>query len=83
MAAPLWAFSWKTKSGHPLEGRDMESSHCASARKHLVERRSALIKSLRVSYQDEQMEAHIGLIVRIQAVIDVIDRASKEETGSP
>jgi len=27
----------------------------------------------------EQMEAHIGLIVRIQSVIDVIDRVSNEE----
>ena len=60
----------------------MESSHYASARKYLVERRSALIKSLGASHQDEQMEAHIGLIVRVQAVIDVIDRVSKEETGS-
>jgi hypothetical protein len=58
---------------------EMEKNNYAEARKHLVERRSALIKSLALSHQDEQMEAHIGLIVRIQSVIDVIDRVSNEE----
>jgi hypothetical protein len=60
----------------------MEQSHYAQARKHLVERRSSLIKSLSFAHQDEQMEAHIDLIVRIQSVIDVIDRAATEEVAS-
>lgn len=61
----------------------MEKSHYAEARRLLVERRSGLIKSLGLLHHDEQMEAHIGLIVRIQSVIEVIDRAANEEAGSP
>ena len=61
----------------------MEPSIYSNARKHLVERRTGLIKSLMRSSADEQMEAHIDLIVRVQSVIDVIDRAAKEEAGSP
>lgn len=57
---------------------EMEKDYYAEARKHLVERRTSLIKSLGVSYQAEQMEAHIDLIVRIQSVIDVIDRVGNE-----
>ncbi len=49
------------------------------ARRLLVERRRGLIKSLGFAQQDEQMEAHMDLIVRIQAVIDVIDRVAREE----
>ena len=48
-----------------------------------MDRRTALIKSLVFAQQDEQMEAHIDLIVRIQNVIDVIDRVAGEGTGSP
>ena len=51
----------------------------ATARNHLAERRSALIKSLSYAQQDEQLEAHIGLIVRLQEVIDIIDRVAHEE----
>jgi len=53
----------------------------AAARKHLVERRNALIKSLGLSGQAEQMEAHMDLIVRVQSVIDVVDRAMNDEGG--
>lgn len=60
----------------------MEQKNYAAARKHLTERRNALIKSLGFSYQDEQMEAHMDLIVRIQSAIDVIDRAIDEEARS-
>ena len=60
----------------------MDRNYYAEARKHLVERRTGLIKSLGLSHLDEQMEAHIDLIVRIQSVIDVIDRAAKEEIES-
>lgn len=56
-----------------------KSNPVAAARKHLVERRSALIRSLSYAQQDEQLEAHMGLIVRIQSVIDVIDRVAREE----
>jgi len=56
----------------------MERTHYADARKHLVERRNGLIKALGRSYQDEQMEAHMDLIVRIQEVIDIIDRVAEE-----
>lgn len=61
----------------------MENSVYANARKKLVERRNSRIKSLGFSYHDEQMEAHIGLIMRVQSVIDVIDRISKEEAAPP
>jgi len=36
----------------------------------LVERRRGLIKSLGFAQQDEQLEAHMDLIVRLQAVIE-------------
>ncbi len=49
------------------------------ARGLLVERRHGLIKSLCFAQQDEQLEAHMDLIVRLQAVIDVIDRVAREE----
>jgi len=52
-----------------------------AARKLLVERRRALIKSLGFAQQDEQLEAHMDLIVRLQAVIDVIDRVAREEVA--
>jgi peptidoglycan hydrolase CwlO-like protein len=61
----------------------MENSVYANTRKKLAERRSSLIKSVRFSYQDEQMKAHIDVIVRVQGVIDVVDRVSKEEAASP
>lgn len=58
---------------------DKNSNPIAAARKHLVERRSALIKSLTFAQQDEQLEAHMDLIMRIQSVIDVIDRIAREQ----
>ncbi len=51
----------------------------AAARRLLVERRRGLIKSLGFAQQDEQLEAHMDLIVRLQAVIDVIDGVAREE----
>jgi len=63
-----------------MERQNRVEKDCyAEARRHLVERRTGLIKSLARAYQDEQMEAHIDLIVRLQNVIDVIDRVSGEE----
>jgi hypothetical protein len=59
----------------------LEKSDYARARRHLTDRRSGLIKSLAFSSQHEEMEAHMDLIVRIQSVIDVIDRVAKEEPG--
>lgn len=61
---------------------DSKTNPVAAARTHLVERRAALIKSLSFVQQDEMLEAHMDLIVRIQAVIDVIDRIAREE-GAP
>lgn len=58
---------------------DAKTDPVVAARTHLVERRAALIKSLSFAQQDEQLEAHMGLIVRIQAVLDVIDRVAREE----
>ena len=58
---------------------DRKTNPIAAARTHLVDRRSALIKSLSFAQQDEQLEAHMDLIVRIQTVIDVIDRVAREE----
>mgnify|MGYP001304281436 CR=1 FL=1 len=62
---------------------DNSKNTIAAARTHLAERRRALIKSLGFAQQEEQMEAHMDLIVRIQAVIDVIDRVMREEPVSP
>ena len=58
------------------------SGSFADARKHLVERRNALIRSLGLAHQDEVMEAHIDHIIRIQSVIEVIDKAMDEEARS-
>ncbi|HTZ03268.1 MAG TPA: hypothetical protein VMC05_13115 [Xanthobacteraceae bacterium] len=60
---------------------DKKIDPVAAARSHLLDRRSALIKSLSFAQQDEQLEAHMDLIVRIQAVIDVIERVAREEAG--
>ncbi len=60
-----------------------ERGSYAATRKHLVERRNALIKSIGFALQAEQMEAHMDLIVRIQKVIDVVDRVIDEEARSP
>ncbi len=62
---------------------DKSTKTAADARRHLAERRNALIRSLGFASQDEQMEAHIGLILRIQSVNDVIDRIGHEIEGSP
>ncbi len=61
---------------------DKSTRTAADARKHLAERKNALIRSLGFAGQDEQMEAHIGLILKIQSVIDVIDRIGHEMEGS-
>ena len=49
------------------EGRGMDKSNdaVAAARKYLVERRSALIKSLGFAQQKELMEAHVDMLVRL------------------
>jgi hypothetical protein len=65
------------------EAEQMQKNESAEARKLLVERRSGLIRSLRLSQQSEEMEAHMDLIVRVQQVIDVIDRIDREEQTSP
>lgn len=58
---------------------DNKTNPVAAARAHLVERRAALIKSLSFAQQDEQLEAHMDLIVRIQAVLDVIELVAREQ----
>ncbi len=62
---------------------DKSSRTTAEARRHLVERRNALIRSLGFAGQDEQMEAHMALILKLQSVIDVIDRVGHEVEGTP
>jgi hypothetical protein len=58
---------------------ELEKNDCADARKQLVDRRNSLIKSLGHAFGGaEQMEAHIDLIVRVQGVIDVIDKVAAE-----
>lgn len=42
-------------------------------------KKERLIKSLCFAQQDEQFKAHMDLIVRIQTVLDVIDRVAREE----
>jgi len=61
----------------------MEKSDYADARKQLVDRRDGLIKALGHSFGGtEQMEAHIDLIVRVQGVIDVIDKIAAGGAGA-
>ena len=50
-----------------------------TARKHLAERRSALIEVLARAFQRDQSDAHIDLIIRVQNAIEVIDKAIGEE----
>ena len=61
----------------------MQNNERYEARKHLVERRDGLIRSVALSRESEQMEAHMDLITRIQKVIDVIDRIDREEATLP
>jgi len=61
----------------------MQNNERDEARKHLVERRDGLIRSVALSRESEQMEAHMDLITRIQKVIDVIDRIDREEATLP
>ncbi len=58
---------------------DNSKDAVAAARKYLVERRSTLIKSLGFAQQNELMEAHMDLLVKLQSVINVIDRVAREE----
>jgi hypothetical protein len=44
---------------------DKSNDAVAAARKYLVERRSALIKSLGFAQQKELMEAHVDMLVRL------------------
>jgi hypothetical protein len=62
---------------------DKSTRTAAEARRHLAERRNALIRSLGFAGQDEQMEAHMALILKIQSVIDVIDRVGHEIEAMP
>jgi hypothetical protein len=68
------------ESGHERSNR-VENDYYSEARRQLVERRTGLIKALARAYHDEQMEAHIDLILRLQSVIDVIDRVAAAEAG--
>ena len=62
---------------------DQSKDAVAAARKYLVERRSTLIRSLGFAQQNEPMEAHMDLLVRLQGVIDVIDRVAREQALVP
>jgi hypothetical protein len=61
----------------------MEKSVYASARLMPVEGRGVRIKSPAFSYQDQQAEAHMTVVERLQAGIDVIDRISQKKAASP
>jgi hypothetical protein len=54
-----------------------------AARQRLVEQRHALIKSLGSTFQAEQSEAHINLLIRVQKAIEVVDKAIDEEQSEP
>lgn len=54
-----------------------------AARRHLVEQRRSLIKSIGFGYQREQTEAHINLVTRIQTAIEVVDKAIGDEQREP
>jgi hypothetical protein len=50
-----------------------------AARQHLVEKRNSMIKAMSFAGQNEQTEAHVDLVIRIQNGIEVIDKAIDEE----
>jgi len=50
-----------------------------TARQHLAERRSTIIEVLARAYQREQSDAHIDMVIKIQAAIEIIDKAIGEE----
>ena len=59
------------------EQNQLKSFH--AARQHLVEKRSSMIKAMSFAGQNEQTEAHVDLVIRIQNGIEVIDKAIDEE----
>jgi hypothetical protein len=52
--------------------------YAREAKEQLVEQRRLLIKAIAAGHSREQMEAHLNMIVKLQAAIDVIDRVSQE-----
>jgi hypothetical protein len=52
--------------------------YASEAKEQLVEQRRLLIKAIAAGHSREQMEAHLNMIVKLQAAIDVIDRVSQE-----
>ena len=55
------------------------SRQLSEARRQMVERRRLVIRQLGSGHDQEQMEAHINMMMKIQSAIDVIDRVIHDE----
>jgi len=63
----------------------MEQTRLANfqtARQHLAERRASIIEVLARAYQREQSDAHIDMVIKIQAAIEIVDKAIGEQERS-
>ena len=60
----------------------MEQDHVkvlAEARRQMVEKLHAVMRTLAFGHDPEQLEAHIDRMMKVQNAIDVIDRVSRGE----
>ena len=70
----------REQSARELASAEQNQLKCfQAARQHLVEKRSSMIKAMSFAGQNEQTEAHVDLVIRIQNGIEVIDKAIDEE----
>lgn len=70
----------REQSSRELASAEQNQLKCFhAARQHLVEKRSSMIKAMSFAGPNEQTEAHVDLVIRIQNGIEVIDKAIDEE----
>jgi hypothetical protein len=58
-----------------------ESTYLKAARRKLLERRHAMIKELAASAHGEQLEAHLTMMVKVQSVLDILDKVGASDGG--
>jgi hypothetical protein len=51
----------------------------AEARRQMVEKLHAVMRTLAFGHDPEQLESHINMMMKVQNAIDVIDRVSRSE----
>lgn len=56
--------------------------YLTDARSQLIEQRRLVIRSLAFTHDREQLEAHIGMIMKLQEAIKVIDQVMREESAA-